>query len=202
LQFDEPLVYRRTVVLMKNGDQDYFVFRDQYRADRSLKAAYCLHAYGETPVRKGSLIDFGKLAIYCTHPDFSMKNFDWSHQRGGLEETKGIRLEISGEEGELITVMYPGSNPPEMQKISGGVQVGDDTIVFYGGLLDSADALEVVRVNRSGNNILSLYGNEIDSDRWQGEVGLFVPDAGYPFGDIPEWLTKQRAKTPDWASEL
>jgi len=202
LQFNEPLVYRRTVVMMKNGDQDYFVFRDQYRADRPLKAACCLHTYGETPVRKGPMIDFEKLVIYCTHPDFSMKNFDWSHQRGGLEETKGIRLEISGQSGEMITVMYPGSNPPEMSEIPGGIQIGNDTIVFNGNLSDFTGTPEVVSISRSGKKIVSLSVNEIDSDRWQGEVGLFVPDAGYPFGDIPEWLARQRTRKPDWASEL
>jgi hypothetical protein len=33
----------------------------------------------------------------------------------------------------------------------------------------------------------------------QGDVGLFVPDAGYPFGEIPDWLVRQRAKGPDGA---
>jgi len=36
-------------------------------------------------------------------------------------------------------------------------------------------------------------------DRSQDEVGLFVSDAGYPFGRIPDWLIRQRAKVPDWA---
>ena len=199
LQFEEPLVYRRTVVLMKNEDQDYFVFRDQYLADRPLKAAYCLHTYGQTPVRKVQLIDFGKLVVYCTHPDFSMKNFDWSHERGGLEETRGIRLEISGQSGEMITVMYPGNNPPEMSEILGGIQVGNDTVVFNGNLSDPAEIPEVVSISRSSKKLLTLSGNEISLDRWQGEVGLFVPDAGYPFGEIPDWLIRQRAAKPDWA---
>ncbi|MDP3913824.1 MAG: hypothetical protein Q8R96_08815 [Bacteroidota bacterium] len=202
LQFDEPLVYRRTVVLMKNGDQDYFVFRDQYWADRPLKAAYCLHTYGETPVRKGQMIDFGKLFLFCTHPDFNMKNFDWSHENGGHEETKGIRLEISGQTGEMITMMYPGNTPPEMKKIPNGVQVGNDVIVFKGNQPVSAESSEVVSISRSGKKLLSLSGNEIDLNRSQGEIGLFVPDAGYPFGDIPEWLAKQRAGKPDWAVQL
>jgi hypothetical protein len=202
LQFDEPLIYRRTVVLMKNGDQDYFVFRDQYWADRPINAAYCLHTYGETPVRKGQMIDFGKLVLFCTHPDFSMKNLDWSHERGGYEETKGIRLEISGQTGEMITVMYPGNKLPVMKEISGGVQVGNDVIVFKGNQPDSAESSDVVSISRSGEKLLSLSGNEIDLDRSQGEVGLFVPDAGYPFGDIPEWLARQRAGKPDWAKKL
>jgi len=202
LQFEEPLIYRRTVVLMKNSDQDYFVFRDQYWADRPINAAYCLHTYGETPVRKGHLIDFGKLVLFCTHPNFSMKNLDWSHERGGYEETKGIRLEISGQTGEMITVMYPGNTPPEMKEIPGGVQVGNDVIVFKDNQPVSAESSDVFIISRLGEKLLSLSGKEIDLDRSQGEVGLFVPDAGYPFGDIPEWLAKQRAGKPDWAKKL
>jgi hypothetical protein len=200
LQFDEPLVYRRTIVLVKNGDQDYFVFRDQYWADRPLKAAFCLHTYGESPLRKDHLIDFGKLVIFCTHPDFTMKKLDWSHERGGFEETKGIRLEFSGQSGEMITVMYPGNTPPEMKELPGGVQVGNDSIVFGANQKDSADSAEMVSIRRSGSQQLTLSGNEIDVNRWQGEVGLFVPDAGYPFGDIPDWLATQRETKPAWAA--
>jgi len=202
LQFSRPLIYRRTVVLMKNGDQDYFVFRDQYWADRTINAAYCLHTYGESPVRKGKLINFGKLVLFCSSSDFTMKNFDWSHENGGHEETKGVRLEISGNSSEMITVMYPGNNPPEMKEIPGGVQVGDHQIVFNGNQPDSFSLSEVISIGKTGKKLLSLSGSEMDLNRWQGEVGLFVPDAGYPFGDIPEWLAKQRTKKPGWAKEL
>ena len=128
-----------------------------------------------------------------------MKNFDWSHENGGHEETKGIRLEISGQSGEIITVMYPGNNSPQMKEIPAGVHVGNDEIVFKGNQPESSKISEVVSISRSGKILLSLSGNEIDFDRWQGEVGLFVPDTGYPFGNTPEWLIKQRTKKPDWA---
>jgi hypothetical protein len=131
-----------------------------------------------------------------------MKKLDWSHERGGFEETKGIRLEFSGQSGEMITVMYPGNTPPEMKKIPGGVQVGNDSIVFGENQKDSADSAEMMSIRRSGSQQLTLSGNEIDVNRWQGEVGLFVPDAGYPFGDIPNWLATQRAYRPDWAKEI
>jgi hypothetical protein len=201
LQFDEPLIYRRTVVLMKNGVQDYFVFHDQYHADRPIKAACCFHTYGKEAVRKGQLIDFEELSIFCTHPNFSMKNFNWSHENGGHEETKGVRLEFSGQSGEMITVMYPGNMLPTMNEVPGGVQVGDDVIVFAGREPDSKQISAVVEVSRAGRNLLSLQGKEIDFNRSQGEIGLFVPDAGYPFGEIPEWLAKQRTTKPDWANE-
>jgi hypothetical protein len=95
--------------------------------------------------------------------------------------------------------MYPGSNPPAMKNIHGGVQVGDDQIVFAGNAPGLAANLETVRVSRSGSKLLSMNGNELDPNRSQGEIGLFVPDAGYPFGDIPEWLAKQRDGKPEWA---
>ena len=202
LQFSKPLIYRRTVAFVKNGQQDYFVFRDQYWADQHLKAALCLHTYGNSQVRKGELVDFGKLTVFCNHPEFSMKNFDWSHDNGGREETKGIRLEISGQFGEMITVLYPGSEPPVIEQITGGVKVGDDRIAFNGTHPTYGDDLEAVNVRRSGKTLLSLSGKEIDFNRSQGEIGLFVPDAGYPFGDIPEWLAKQRSKRPEWAKGI
>jgi len=37
---------------------------------------------------------------------------------------------------------------------------------------------------------------EINLDRSQGDIGLFVPDAGYPFGELPDWLIRPRARRP------
>ncbi|NEW83784.1 MAG: hypothetical protein GZ094_15655, partial [Mariniphaga sp.] len=202
LQFDKPLIYRRTVVFIKNGHEDYFVFRDQYWSDRHLNAAYCLHTYGNRPVIKGRILDFGTLSLFCNHPEFEFKNFDWSHDNGGHEETKGIRLEISGQFGEMITAIYPGSNPPLMKQVLEGIQVGEDEIIFEGSRPNYGDASEAVTVSRKGKIIATLNGKDIDFDRFQGEIGLFVPDAGYPFGEIPEWLANQRTPRPDWANEL
>ena len=88
-----------------------------------------------------------------------------------------------------------------MEAIPGGVRVGDDEIVFAGGI-DEDQATTYVTVTSGGRKLLELTGREIDLDRFQGEVGLFVPDAGYPFGDIPEWLIKQRAPRPAWYAEF
>ena len=49
-------------------------------------------------------------------------------------------------------------------------------------------------MKRGGKDVLAVTGKELDLDRSQGDIGLFVPDAGYPFGEIPEWLIKQRVK--------
>lgn len=47
-------------------------------------------------------------------------------------------------------------------------------------------------MNRASGEV-TLTAEDLDLDRSQGEVGLFVPDAGYPFGEIPDWLIRQRA---------
>jgi hypothetical protein len=200
LRFDRPLVYRRTVVCVKGGAQDYVVFRDQFWADRPLHAAYCLHTYGDAPTRDAGRVSFGpKLTLFCATPtEFALKPFPWSHDNGKHEETQGARLEMTGQAGEFITVVYPDGATPPMAAIAGGVEVGDDRIVFGGNQTTDGKADTVVRVTRGGKDALTLAGTDINLSRNQGRIGLFVPDAGYPFGDIPDWLIKQRAAPPAW----
>ena len=76
------------------------------------------------------------------------------------------------------------------------MKVGADTVTFAGDRPTSGDAATYVTVTRGGKEVLTLTGKEIDPDHSQGDIGLFVPDAGYPFGDIPDWLIKQRANRP------
>ena len=59
----------------------------------------------------------------------------------------------------------------------------------------------LVTVSSNGRKVTSLTGRDIDLNRSQGDVGLFVPDAGYPFGEIPDWLIRQRIKVPGWESD-
>jgi hypothetical protein len=87
-----------------------------------------------------------------------------------------------------------------MEAIEDGVRVGDDDITFTGDV-DDDDATTYVTVRRGGKVIAQLTGRDIDMDRSQGEIGLFVPDAGYPFGQIPDWLIRQRSKVPEWAPD-
>jgi hypothetical protein len=89
---------------------------------------------------------------------------------------------------------------PAMAAIPGGVRVGEDEIVFSGGI-DDDDGATYVSVTRGGKEVLALTGKDIDMDRSQGEIGLCVPDAGYPFGVIPDWLIRQRCKKPSWYVE-
>lgn len=195
----KPLIYRRTIVFMKGGPQDYFVIRDQYWAPQPLHATYCLHVRSERIRQQGQVVDFGNLSLFCALPAKpSFESFPWEHGNGGREATSGARLTIHGETGQFITVLYPGKLPTTAA-IPGGVKVGDDEITFAGDQPSAGDSAMHLSVIRGGKPLLSLDGKGIDLDRSQGEIGLFVPDAGYPFGEIPDWLIKQRGRRPDWA---
>jgi hypothetical protein len=284
---DRPLVYRRTVVLVKNGLADYIVLRDQFRAPMEIGAAFCLHVRddrsvaldamgggGETdgtatfkdpsqdfaklgvqpgwvlhvspkphvktdkslkdaepyevravngsaltldrPVaagtnrgylafkptfqREGQSVSFKDVTLFCARPaDTRFRFFPWFHRNGCPEATQGARLETKGREGEFITVLYPGQ-ARELKAIDGGVRVNGDEIVFGGGL-DETAGTTYVTVRRGGQGVLALTGKDIDLNRSQGEIGLFVPDAGYPFGEFPDWLVRQRVKRPAWYEE-
>jgi hypothetical protein len=111
-------------------------------------------------------------------------------------------LTVRAKQGEFITVLYPG-RAPMIRAIENGVRVGADEILFGGSLAGSDSAIEdsvvYVTVKKDDRAVASLTGGEIDLNRSQGEIGLFVPDAGYPFGEIPDWLIRQRSVVPDWA---
>ena len=49
-----------------------------------------------------------------------MKNFDWEHENGGKEVTKGIRLETTAQAGDIITVLYPGNVAPFIKNLPDG----------------------------------------------------------------------------------
>ena len=70
-----------------------------------------------------------------------------------------------------------------MAAIQSGVRVGDDEIVFAGGI-DDEEKTTYVSVTRGGKKVLELSGRDIDLDRFQGEVGLFVPDVYRAFDTI------------------
>jgi hypothetical protein len=116
----------------------------------------------------------------------------------------GKRREISGpvagelaESGFPAKVEYSKDPLPAMSAIPGGVKVGGDEIVFSGGVDEKSDTTYVT-VRRNGMSVATLSGREINLDRSQGEIGLFVPDAGYPFGVLPDWLVRQRCTRPRW----
>ena len=180
LPLSKPLTYRRTVVFVKSAPQPYFVLRDQFTGNDELNATFCLHVRSDKADRQGSTVDFGNLTLYCAKPaEFAFDRLDWSHQNGTEEKTVGARLTIKGKTGEFITVLHPGK--ATIAATANGVKVGNDEVTFTG---------DEVRLN--GQPLLT--GNDIKLDRPQGDIGLFVPDAGYPFGSIPDWLIQQRAK--------
>jgi len=186
----KPLVYRRTIVLVKGGPQDYVVVRDQFWASEPLAATYCLHVLADSIRQDGPQVEFGRLTLHCVEPEkCEFESFPWSHDNGGTESTQGARLTIRGEQGQFITVLYPGK-APSVTAIPGGVRIAGDEVLF-------GDDARVVNVKRDGKDVLSLTGKDINLDRSQGDIGLFVPDAGYPFGEIPDWLIRQRARRPD-----
>ncbi len=98
---------------------------------------------------------------------------------------------MEGERGEFVTVVYPGAAPGIVSS-EHGVKVGEDEVTLYGEGQEVGE--NVVTVKRGGKDVMALSGKEIDLNRSQGDIGLFVPDAGYPFGEIPDWLIRQRGK--------
>jgi hypothetical protein len=196
---DGPLKYRRTVVQVK-GETDYFVIRDQYEAPRDLHAVFNLHVPGDTCAQSDKTFRFDNLTVFVAAPAaFDVSRLDWEHDNGGKEATKGLRLTVKGRQGEFITVLWPSGKLPPCAAAPGGVRVGDDLIAFAGGIDDNAATTYVAVA--AGDERLALTGEDVDMNRSQGEIGLFVPDAGYPFGEIPDWLIEQRCGIPGWAPE-
>ncbi len=201
-RFDRPLVYRRTVVLVKGRPEDYFVLRDEYTGPE-LSAVYCLHVLAERVERRGPTVRWPNLTLFCAAPTtFEFERFPWEHDNGGREHTEGVRLRARGADVEFITGLYPGPKPPEMTATPRGVRLdfgdGADLVEFAAaGVSSDADAA-LVRFERDGRSRTVLRGRDIDPDRSQGEVGLFIPDVGYPFGPMPAWLERQRDTVPDW----
>ncbi len=201
----ERLSYRRTIVLIKDAKQDFFVIRDQY-CGPELAATYCLHVLSETCRQEGAYFKFNNLTLFCAHPtDVAVSHHDWTFEKKNRnkeliirEATKGIRLTQSGASGSFVTVLYPGSDAPSMERIENGVRVGETEVVFEGGI-DAEAETKYISVRKKGKVLLTLTGDDIDMNRFQGEVGLFIPDAGYPFGTVPDWLIKQRSNVPPWA---
>jgi len=90
---------------------------------------------------------------------------------------------------------------PQVEACPGGVRIGGTEVLFTGGI-DDEDATTYVAVKRGPETLLSVTGRDIELERSQGQIGLFVPDAGYPFGVIPDWLIRQRYQRPAWYVEM
>lgn len=157
--------------------------------------------YRDTLKRSENSVRVGRIRVTSAAPKaFETKAFPWRHDNGGGESTQGVRLETRGSEGQFITVLAPAGSEIEVEAVAGGVKV-DGVEVLFGGSLGAKDAGTVVTVRRNGGDAVIVTDQDIDLDRSQGDIGLFVPDAGYPFGEIPDWLVRQRAKRPAWYEE-
>lgn len=197
------LVYRRTIALVKqppgSGDLDYVVIRDEHKGP-DLKATYNLHVESAKLERSGNIVNFGDLTLAVIEPkNPAFERFDWSFTKektGYTEKTVGARFTARGSKTRFVTVLYPSGSPPKLEAIAGGVRV-----TFTAGRVDEVTFAEdseqkdtaVVTLRRDGSSQIALRQRDINLHRSQGDIGLFVPASGYDFGEIPEWLIKQRA---------
>jgi hypothetical protein len=201
-RLEQPMVYRRTIVFVKRpaGGKglDYFVIRNEHEGP-NLRATYCLHVESPDCKPQGQTIDFGTMTLFCARPAHAkFERFDWEFEKskgGYSESTSGARLSTSGKRTQFITALYPSGKPPRMDAIPEGVR-----LIFDGGKTDevtfgdpeSARAGRTIKLKRDGKTIIVLTPSDIDLNRSQGEVGLFIPECGYDFGPIPDWLIQQR----------
>ncbi|MFO8013225.1 MAG: hypothetical protein R6X20_07960, partial [Phycisphaerae bacterium] len=207
-RFDVPLRYRRTVVMLKGEKGDAVVLRDQFDGP-PVKATWCLHVLSDRCERDGPRIALDRLTVVCVRPRaFTFDRHDWTFEkkdrRSGKvtcrEATRGIRLTAEDGAREFVTVLWPGRDPPPIEPTDVGVRVGEVEVALAGGIDDEA-ATAYVTVTRGSKVLARVTGADVDLDRSQGEIGLFVPDAGYPFGVVPDWLIRQRCRVPDWAPD-
>lgn len=186
---DTPLVYRRTVVLWK-GEPDLVVMVDAFSGPE-VTATWNLHVRGDRAERKGDWVDFGNArAFVASEPGESYEALSWSHSNGGREKTTAARISREGASGRFVSVLIPGDRHVPVEWRGNALSVeGRGRLVFQpdGG----------IRLHpRGGAPKNLLRAEDIDPNRSQGEAGLFVPDVGYPFGPVPQWLIEQRMPAP------
>ncbi len=195
-----PLVYRRTVVFVRRGEalaRDTFILRDQFWADPrdEIEGRYYLHVKGQEPRANGRVYAFGALTLVDASPSpGTAEPFAWTPQRADLrgEATRGVRIAVSASagRGEIVTVLWPGGQPPPVESAPGLARIGGVEVRWGGG---GPDAPASAEARENGRSVLTLAEADTDFDRSQGDIGLFVPSVGYPFGPIPDWLIRQRA---------
>ncbi len=205
--FDQDIRYRRTIVQFKGGaGEDYFIFRDQYEGP-TLGVRFCIHVLADRMQRRDDAVHFDddRIRLFIASPrEWELDSLPFEHDREGGESTQGALLTTEGDNVEFITVMYPGGDA-RFERIEDGrgvrVTIGEqvDEVTFHHGLVHQDDQpgdadRPVVTARRNGEQVLSLTADAIDMQRHQGDVGLFVPDVGYPFGPLPDWLIRQRTE--------
>jgi hypothetical protein len=177
----DGLTYRRSVALVK-GVQDAVVVVDDWRCGEALTATWNLHVRAAGIVAAAAVATCDdRLAVHRIAPtDVAERTSAWSHDNGGGEATVGLHWSVTGDSGRFVTVLAP----PGLA-VSGGpaaLTVGDALVAITpDGRLSVRRGAETTAVDA------------VELQRSQGSVGLFLPDAGYPFGPVPAWLEAQRS---------
>ena len=99
----------------------------------------------------------------------------------------------------MITVLVPGEANTAITAIPNGVMIGTTKAEFYEFHPDLVYAQNKPITAVSIGTGESLLYDELSLARPQGDIGLFVPDAGYPFGPMPDWLIRARSSVPSFA---
>lgn len=185
--FDTPLRYQRTVVFLK-GETPVIVLVDDFSGPE-VTATWNLHVRGNKADRKGDWIDFGRAQVFLpAERGEDFEAFPWEHSNGGKEKTTAARVHRKGSEGRFISVLIPGTERPDLS-------IRGERLRFASGLeldLSAGNGIRLKAADGSTHELLSAA--EARTYRPQGDIGLFVPDVGYPFGPLPEWLIQQRVR--------
>ena len=196
--FDQELVYRRAIALVKGLDVPVVVLIDEWSADREVQATYNLHVRGDAFQATEQRVAFDNLTLHILEGlgADGVNHFPWEHTNGGREVTQGARIPQTGRSGRFMTVLVPKPFSPTIayDAEAGIVRIDDVTITIAGAVTGSDEAVSLTV--QHGSQSVAITG--LDRQRSQGAVGLFVPDAGYPFGPIPAWLKEQRSARPQW----
>ena len=204
VRFDHPLKYRRTIVMLRDLPSPVFVVYDQFDVPTDdVTATWNLHVKSNGIRQEGSIVRFSDLTVHVIEPEaFAFASFpstaeNWLTEKKAGEATEGARLTARPGSGRFLTVLVPAAaGNVAVEPAPGGVKVGPYAVRFAEGFADRTSRVAgdgvVVGVRRDGADVLRLTQDQVDLNRSQGEIGLFIPDVGYPFGPIPDWLIEQR----------
>ncbi len=216
---EAPLVYRRTMVMVKPdatpGGVAYFVIRDQASGPMLKETLHFHNAITKitgfmqgrnSPVIADSLTDPTISFVVSTTQQTELNTFKWWHaDKSGAAFENTIDPSISTPATtsyDMISafVALPGAKNPSMSAFPGGVTVTmpngqSDRITFIDAPGDAAPDFALIKLTREGKEETLLTVGDVNLNRSQGKTGLFVPEAGYDLGPIPDWLQTQRPCT-------